>query len=305
MSFCCFFASVHPAVNGIIFSPPEYMAGDNMQQILLFSRIDAIADSLEPKVVEYIRAKQTFAFESFERSSIFSIELNDRNAPPKKAEKILFYIDRDNILIFCESDDRSKSLSPLLQKGFSNEKTLYMFFVNLFQDDITHLENFEARITDAEDSAITNSKQDYLSKIVSYRKELLLLKRYYEQLDLIVDHLYANDNKILTPEGERYMGIISGRVHRYLYFVLNLRDYVTQMREAYQAQIDIEQNQIMKVFTVIAAIFLPLTLIVGWYGMNFRDMPELSWEHGYLYVIALSLLVCLGLYVYFKKKKWF
>lgn len=131
------------------------------------------------------------------------------------------------------------------------------------------------------------------------------MKRYYEQFELILDNLCANDNQILSPDGKRYMGIISGRVHRYLNYVLNLRDYVTQMREAYQAQIDIEQNQIMKVFTVITAIFLPLTLIVGWYGMNFRSIPELTWRYGYLYVIALSLLVCLGLFLYFKKKKWF
>ncbi|MGI6072393.1 MAG: CorA family divalent cation transporter [Lachnospiraceae bacterium] len=276
-----------------------------MQLVLLFSEIDTITDSLEPKVTEYIKTKQTFAFESFETSSIFAVEWNDINAAEKRTQKILFYIDKEDLFIFCENNDCLQSISSFLPQGFSNEKALYMFFVNLFQGDITYLENFEAEITDVEDSTITNSKQDYLDKIISFRKELLSLKRYYEQFDLILDILCANDNQILTAEGERYMEIISGRVHRYLYYVLNLRDYVTQMREAYQAQIDIEQNQIMRVFTVIAAIFLPLTLIVGWYGMNFQNMPELAWRHGYIYVIVLSLLVCLGLIVYFKIRKWF
>ena len=89
-----------------------------------------------------------------------------------------------------------------------------------------------------------------------------------------------------------------------LHFVLELREFLTQVREAYQSQIDIEQNQIMKIFTVITAIFLPLTLIVGWYGMNFR-IPELDWTYGYLYVIGLSVVVCLITYQIIKRNHWF
>ena len=86
---------------------------------------------------------------------------------------------------------------------------------------------------------------------------------------------------------------------------MNLRDYVTQMREAYQAQVDIEQNQLMKFFTVITSLFLPLTLLVGWYGMNFSNMPELTWKYGYASIIVLSILICIGMIAWFKKKKWF
>ncbi len=276
-----------------------------MQQVLLFSKIDTIADFLEPKVIDYINTKQTFAFESFEKSNLFAFEWHNINIFSSKIEKVLVYMDKEDLFIFCENEPCLKNLEILLPKGFSNEKALYQFFVNLFHDDIKFLENFETKITDIEDSTLKNSKQNYLNKIIYYRKELLSLKRYYEQLDIILDNLCANDNQILSSEGERYMSIISGRVHRYHSYVLNLRDYMTQMREAYQAQIDIEQNQFMKVFTVITAIFLPLTLIVGWYGMNFKYMPELYWKYGYIFVIVLSVLVCVGMLWYFKKKKWF
>ena len=86
--------------------------------------------------------------------------------------------------------------------------------------------------------------------------------------------------------------------------VMHLREYITQVREAYQAQIDIEQNQIMKVFTVMTSIFLPLTLIVGWYGMNLQ-MPEFSWSFGYPFVIILSVSVILASVIIFKVKRWF
>jgi magnesium transporter len=94
------------------------------------------------------------------------------------------------------------------------------------------------------------------------------------------------------------------RVDHLLGSVMHLREAVTQVREAYQAQIDISQNQTMKVLTVVSAVFLPLTLIVGWFGMNLQ-MPEYSWEFGYLYVIVLSAIVCFFCLAVLKLKKWY
>ena len=70
---------------------------------------------------------------------------------------------------------------------------------------------------------------------------------------------------------------------------------VSQLREAYQSQLSIRQNDLMKVFTVVTAIFLPLTLIVGWYGMNFANMPELHWRYGYPCVFIVSIGIVLAL----------
>ena len=67
---------------------------------------------------------------------------------------------------------------------------------------------------------------------------------------------------------------------------------------------DIKMNRIMTVLTVITAIFMPLTLIVGWYGMNFVTMPELTWKYGYIGVIALCLVIVISGIIWFKRKKW-
>jgi magnesium transporter len=130
------------------------------------------------------------------------------------------------------------------------------------------------------------------------------LKRYYEQLVEITEAIEQNENGLIDKKVQRYFRIIANRADRLYHSVLNLRDYVTQVREAYQAQIDINLNTVMKVFTVITSVFLPLTLIVRWDGMNF-SMPEYGWELGYPFVILLSLLTVTGTLVYFKKKKWF
>jgi magnesium transporter len=106
----------------------------------------------------------------------------------------------------------------------------------------------------------------------------------------------------LIEEGAlKYFSILKNRIERLNNSVFHLRDYVTQVREAYQAQVDISLNHTMKLFTVITAIFLPLTLIAGWYGMNFTHMPELKWIYGYPFVILLSIAVAVLSLAYFKK----
>ena len=84
-----------------------------------------------------------------------------------------------------------------------------------------------------------------------------------------------------------------------------LRENVLQIRELYQSMQDARQNKIMIVITIVTTIFLPLTLITGWYGMNFVYMPELQWRYGYFAVIMISLIIVIAEIIYFKKKKFF
>ncbi|MBR6915095.1 MAG: magnesium transporter CorA, partial [Clostridia bacterium] len=76
------------------------------------------------------------------------------------------------------------------------------------------------------------------------------------------------------------------------------------MRDLYNAQLEVSQNKIMTLLTVITTIFMPLTLLTGWYGMNFKYMPELGWRIGYPAVFALSISVAVFCLIFFKKKKW-
>lgn len=79
---------------------------------------------------------------------------------------------------------------------------------------------------------------------------------------------------------------------------------VVHLQDAYQSFLDLKLNNTMKRFTVITTIFFPLTLIVGWYGMNFDAMPEFKWKYGYLFVIAFSISVVALLSIIVKQKKW-
>ena len=86
--------------------------------------------------------------------------------------------------------------------------------------------------------------------------------------------------------------------------ISSLRDYTVQLRDLFSTQLDIRQNRTMSILTVVTTIFLPLTLIAGWYGMNFRNMPELGWRFGYPAVIIVRVVIVIVCIAYFKKKKW-
>ena len=133
---------------------------------------------------------------------------------------------------------------------------------------------------------------------------MLKLKRYYERFLNIAESIEENDNKLIDKKTIKYFRMFTNRINRLFQGVNNLRDYVTQVREAYQAQVDINQNTLMKLFTVVTTIFLPLTLIVGWYGMNF-NMPEYSLSYGYPVVIAICISIVILCVVWFKKNEWF
>jgi magnesium transporter len=136
------------------------------------------------------------------------------------------------------------------------------------------------------------------------RGNLLDLRVHYEQLIDLAQELQENENGFFREENLRYFNMFTERVIRLQATVTGQREYVTQLRDLIQSQLDERQNRIMTVLTVITSIFLPLSLIAGWYGMNFRYMPELDWRWSYPVVLVVSVLIVVFCLVLFKKKKW-
>lgn len=210
--------------------------------------------------------------------------------------KLLLFISDDNQVI----NDIIKGVEAKEIKNVSLGRILHLFFDRLTFDDSLDLEKIEQEISSLEEELIVSKKNDFFF-LVAYRKKLLALKVYYEQLLEIYEAIGQNENGLIDLKELRYFRILTSRANRLYNAVLNLRDYVTQVREAYQTQIDINLNSVMKVFTVITSIFFPLTLIVGWYGMNLK-MPEFGWRYGYLFVIGISLATAAITLLYIKKK---
>ena len=125
--------------------------------------------------------------------------------------------------------------------------------------------------------------------------------REREMADYLTKELEENENGFFLKKHLKYFGTLSDRADRLMSRTVHLLEYAQQVRDAYKAQVDAQQNNNMQFLTIISTIFFPLTLITSWYGMNFHNMPEL--KHGYPGVIILSVVVMITCIIIFKRKK--
>lgn len=229
----------------------------------------------------------------------------------EERDSFSFYIKNNLFLIIPIKDKRNQLqenmesvLTRLKPEKTTLEKVVYVFFDNLLCHDSLALETIGYQISLLEDRIVTKDVgENFHVNLLTKRKELLILRNYYEQLIDIGEALEENENELFPEENLRYFKIFTDRMGRLSNNAQLLRDNLVQIREAHQAFLDYNININMKMFTLITIIFLPLTLIVGWYGMNFTYMPELHWKYGYVYVIGLTLAVVIFCIIVFRKKK--
>ena len=184
------------------------------------------------------------------------------------------------------------------------ERFLYDLLETTIGQDLALLEKTEQRLNQLEEDILNGEIESYPAEMNDIRGNLLDLRIHYEQLIDLGQELEENENGFFKDENLRYFHMFTERVIRLQDTVAGQREYVTQLRDLIQSHLDVKQNRIMTVLTVITSIFLPLTLIAGWYGMNFRYMPELEWRFGYPVIIVVSILIVILCLFWFKKKKW-
>lgn len=273
----------------------------------------AVESLVSEYLIKQLADSRVPEFESLQNETVFSFQYLHGPDTNKASEQIVVSLRDNDIVFLCRTAKTREALIVMTEEGLGPEpadaaianpdKVLQLFFSEMIRKDFEYLEKLEDRITETENDLIMTGDENARTKIIQFRKEIRQLKKYAETLDRIMQGLYENENKLMTDEMQSHFRILNRKMDRLLSEVHSLHEYVSQLRETYQAQIDIEQNNIMKVFTVVATIFMPLTLLVGWYGMNLR-MPEFESDIAYPIVAAVSVLVFVGGIIYFKKKKW-
>ncbi len=215
-------------------------------------------------------------------------------------EKGVVFIDDAGLAetIINEISKNKKTQMPSL------ERFLYDFLEQMISQDLEMLEMMEQTLDKMEDEILTEITSDSLSKLNTVRSKLLDLHLHYGRLIDFGQELQENENGFFEEDNIRYFRLFTQRVERLRDTVSNLRDYTVQLRELIQTRIDEKQNRIMTLLTVITTIFTPLTLITGWYGMNFKYMPSLESKISYPIVIVVCISIVIGCIIWFKKKKW-
>jgi len=172
------------------------------------------------------------------------------------------------------------------------------------------LEKVGDQLEDLEKELSERPEERSLRKIHSLKRELILMRRSVWPLRDVVHALEREEGELITTDTVVYLRDIYDHTVRVMDAVETYRDMVSGLLELYMSSISNRMNEIMKVLTIIATIFIPLTFIAGVYGMNFNpgesplNMPELNWYWGYPFALGLMLISAFIMFLYFRKKKW-
>ena len=186
----------------------------------------------------------------------------------------------------------------------SLERFLYDFLEQIVDNDLSVMEHYEDELNRIEDEILNSQETEKIGRINEIYNAIRKLLVHYEQIIDMTQELEENENGFFEEENLRYIHLFMNLLIRRHDSAASIRDHTLQVRDLYHAQLEVRQNRIMTLLTVVTTIFMPLTLIAGWYGMNFRYMPELASPLGYPIVIVVSIAVAVGCLLFFKRKKW-
>ena len=240
-------------------------------------------------------------------------ELRILNADEGEDDRIALFLRRNLILVVDIADwdgsTKAKYLAVLEQDpagAVCCEKLLSAFLGQLLAGDHKVMETMENLLSEKEEELLESEiDREFNADLLRLKKLLSKRHTYYAQLLDVVDAVGENANGIFEEERLFYLDNTAKKIQRLYEDTGSLRSSVEHLQDAYSSYLDIKLNNTMKLFTVLTSIFFPLTIIVGWYGMNFQSMPEFTWKYGYLYVIALSIVTVWVLISIGRRKKWF
>ncbi len=172
------------------------------------------------------------------------------------------------------------------------------------------LEKIGEKIEELEEILVTNPIPKTLQKIHKLKREMIFLRKSVWPLREVISSLQRDESKLIADSTDIYLRDVYDHTIQVIDTIESFRDMTSGMLDIYMSSVSNKMNEVMKVLTIFAAIFIPLTFIAGVYGMNFNthtsplNMPELQWYWGYPMALAIMGFVGISMVLYFKKKKW-
>jgi len=219
---------------------------------------------------------------------------------------------KNYVITFCEkSNDVFQVIRHRLSSNGSNVREygadylLYLMLDAIVEDYFDVLERIEDQIDDLEEKVMESTDQAHLIQIQDVKKNLIRLHKQIWPVRDITSVIGKESAGLILPDTEPYFRDVYNHAVQAIDSTETCRDLLSELVDTHMNNTSYRLNEIMKVLTIISTIFIPLSFIVGVYGMNFQFMPELTWRWGYLVVLGIMLLIALVMIYYFKRKKWF
>lgn len=226
-------------------------------------------------------------------------------------EQLSFILKNNTLITFQEkTGDVFNSVRKRIKegKGFIRKRGASYLFYALMDSVVDHyfliLESIGEKLEDLENQLLENPDTNTLNKLHGVRRETLYLRRSVYPLREVVGRFEKLEEPFVSEDSRVFIRDLYDHTIQVIETIEVFRDMASGLLDLYMNSVSNKMNEIMKVLTIMASIFIPLTFIAGVYGMNFENMPELEWRYAYFVVLGLMFLAAVLMLVYFKRKKW-
>jgi len=285
---------------------------DGLQDVQLLAEIGSLF-GLHPLVMEDIlNTDQRSKMEDF-TDYIYVVLKNFYNHVDEEIhqEQVSVVFGKKFVLSFTER--KSEIFEPVRQRVRSGRGRFHKagpdllahhLIDNIVDQYFVVLEDIEEKIEDLEEALIRQTAASGLQSVHDLKRKLIFLRKSLWPLRETISSLQRSDSPLIDESNIIYFKDIFDHIIAVIDTVDTFRDILAGMLDVYLSSTSMRQSEVMKVLTIIATIFMPLTFLAGVYGMNFINMPELKWHWGYFALWGVMLLIVLLMVLFFRKKKW-
>ncbi len=287
---------------------------DGLHNIDLIKKLGEHFDINSLVLEDVLNPDQRPKIEDFDNHLFFTLKtLNTLQSDIIIYEQMSFILGENYLLSFQEKEgdlfDGFRGRLKNDPKSKARKKDVDFLFYRLIDTIVDSyyliLESIAERIEVLEDELFLNPSSETLQKIQILKKELIFLRKSVYPLREAISLINKGEFSFIKKDTQQYFRDVYDHTIQVIETLETYRDLSNGLMDMYMTSMSNKMNEVMKVLTVIATIFIPLTFIAGVYGMNFQHMPELNWKYGYAGVWGLMLACLVLMLIYFKRKKWF
>ena len=235
----------------------------------------------------------------------------DKKSNEMKIEQVSLILGKNYVISFQEREgdvfdfirDRIRNNIGRIRK-LGADYLVYSLMDAIVDNYFTIIEKLDEEIENLEDKVISQQNPANVQAIHKLKRDLIFLRKSVWPLREVISILERGESPLVLESTNLYLRDVYGHTIQVMDTVESLRDIISGILDIYLSSINTRMNEIMKVLTIIATIFIPLTFITGIYGMNFQYMPEIKWFWGYPLILSVMLIIGIVMVIFFKRKKW-
>lgn len=287
---------------------------EGLANVEIVEGIGKIFDIHQLVLEDILNTHQRPKFEEYEDHLFIVLKclLPDNGQFSVNYEQISLLVFKNYVFTFKEkTDDLLQTVQQRIKSSKGRIRSLgtdyltYAILDTIVDQNFVLMDLLDDEITLLEDRLLTSEPtQDTLHAIQRIRREIISIRKHVSPVRELMTAMLRSETELINEKTYLYLRDVADHAIRVVESIESYRDILTGLLEIYISSVSNKMNEVMKVLTVFASIFIPLTFIAGIYGMNFEYMPELKWQWAYPALWIAFIVITVALLVYFKRKKW-